>query len=274
MHVDDFAPELRDSLRIMIRDDVIEELRMELGTIKDIGKKLAELCYCLEGDGDMLMAEAYDHWMAVLDHLRVISDPIIPVSEKLDHFPSVLANAEALQPGDIHARNALIVVAAQKASIAYEKMQSDSQDRLFATMLVARAARCFNYKFIAKTSIHALVEEMDKTVSIPLCLQKLRQLKDELSTYKRFADAAIDLANPPSLWDFWLINSLNLPTWFECAKEVAIMVPFSCQVERVFSLLSQGFSDNQNSCLEDVKSASVMIRYNNNWREKEREKLI
>ena len=170
--------------------------------------------------------------MTTLNHLQVISDPNIPISEKLDRFPSVVANAENLRPGDIPARDALIMTASQKANIAHEKMRIDTRGRLADTLRIARAARCFNYIFIAETYSAALVEQIDKIVSIPLCYQKLNMLKEEFTAYKELAEKASELDTPPTLWEFWLTNSLNLPTWFECAKEVAILVPSSCQVER------------------------------------------
>jgi hypothetical protein len=56
---------------------------------------------------------------------------------------------------------------------------------------------------------------------------------------------------------------LEIPELFLVAKEVALLSPSSAMCERVFSMLSQGFSSNQDSALEDYKATSVMLRYNN-----------
>ena len=69
----------------------------------------------------------------------------------------------------------------------------------------------------------------------------------------------------PNLWDFWKSAALELPKWWECAQEIALITPSSCTVERVFSLLTQGMDDNQRGALEDFMCASVLVRYNRIW---------
>jgi hypothetical protein len=85
-----------------------------------------------------------------------------------------------------------------------------------------------------------------------------------MQEYKQRADAR--LAQPeaerPSLWDFWLAETLNLPQWWAGAREVSLITPSSCIVERAFSLLSQWLSENREGILEDYMCASVMLRFN------------
>jgi hypothetical protein len=54
------------------------------------------------------------------------------------------------------------------------------------------------------------------------------------------------------------------------ASEAALVMPSSGTAERVFSLLTQCFSDKQSTALEDFKETSVILRYNMNFREKEK----
>ena len=61
---------------------------------------------------------------------------------------------------------------------------------------------------------------------------------------------------------FWLKYAFKLPTWFKASRDVALITPSSGTIERVFSLLTQGFDQNQVNSLEDYKETSIMIRYN------------
>jgi hypothetical protein len=96
-------------------------------------------------------------------------------------------------------------------------------------------------------------------------------LRNGLKEYKERADAQLALPEEkrPSLWDFWKASSLALTRWWAMAREVALIIPSSWTVERVFSLLAQGLGDNQLSALEDYIFASVMVRYNRIWTDKD-----
>jgi hypothetical protein len=72
----------------------------------------------------------------------------------------------------------------------------------------------------------------------------------------------------PDLWEFWCGESLTLPTWWLCAKEISLITPSSCTVERVFSMLTNGFDESQECALQDMVFTSIMIRFNNIWRSK------
>ena len=62
---------------------------------------------------------------------------------------------------------------------------------------------------------------------------------------------------------------MTIPKWFEASRDIALITPSSASLERAFSMLTQGFNDQQNAALEDYKSASVIIRYNNIWKNKD-----
>lgn len=76
---------------------------------------------------------------------------------------------------------------------------------------------------------------------------------------------------PEVAWDFWRRHSLRLPAWYRAAKEVALVMTSSACMERVFSVYESIFSDQQEMALEDVRAASVLIRYN---RAKERKTAV
>ena len=156
----------------------------------------------------------------------------------------------------------------------YQKMSNDSADdgRLANTMKIFRGCRFFNYEFVANNALSALVDEIAHISIIPLCYDNLLQLERTSKEYKKRADQkyALPEEDRPSLWEFWTSSSIALPLWSKCADEIALITPSSCTVERVFSLLTQGFSDNQEGALEDYVFASVLVRYNQIWQNRDK----
>ena len=63
--------------------------------------------------------------------------------------------------------------------------------------------------------------------------------------------------------DFWNQCALKLPNFYKASREVALIMPSSANIERVFSILTQSYTDQQNCSLEDGQCATVMMRYNN-----------
>jgi hypothetical protein len=89
-------------------------------------------------------------------------------------------------------------------------------------------------------------------------------LKRELRIYKEKADA---YENEDG-WLFWRTFYNVLPTWYKVAADVALVMTSSACVERVFSLLNNRFSDQQQRALQDYKECTVRIVYNETFRDK------
>jgi hypothetical protein len=157
----------------------------------------------------------------------------------------------------------------------HEKIFTDTNSRLQTSLNILRACRLFNYQFVAETSLLALQEEIDLLAVIPFFAgvnaHRLIAIRDELELYKQRANARMDLpeAQRPSLWDFWLAEALTIPRFWTGAREIALITPSSCTVERAFSLLSQWLTSNKESVLEDYMCASVMLRFNALWHERD-----
>ena len=54
----------------------------------------------------------------------------------------------------------------------------------------------------------------------------------------------------------------GLPHWSSAERKVLVVQPSSAAAERVFSILSISFTDQQEQSLEDYVEASVMLQYN------------
>ena len=85
-----------------------------------------------------------------------------------------------------------------------------------------------------------------------------RELPDNLAA----ADGVV-MEDEEEKLAWWEANSVRLPHWASLVKKLLLIQPSSASAERVFSLLNNAFSDQQDNALEDYLEASVMIRYNN-----------
>ena len=59
----------------------------------------------------------------------------------------------------------------------------------------------------------------------------------------------------------------SIPAWYKVVAEVALVMTSSDSVERDFSLLNSRFSDKRRRALNDYKEASLIIRYNEKFRD-------
>ena len=84
-------------------------------------------------------------------------------------------------------------------------------------------------------------------------------LKAELPLYLA---AAEDMSAQTDVLQWWKSHQLELPKWAEACSLVLLVQPSSAAVEHVFSILSNSFSSQQESSLEDYIELSVMLQYN------------
>ena len=61
---------------------------------------------------------------------------------------------------------------------------------------------------------------------------------------------------------WWKRNEEVLPNWSNTCKSVLLVQPSSAAAERVFSILSNSFTDRQEHSLKDYIETSVMLQYN------------
>ena len=74
----------------------------------------------------------------------------------------------------------------------------------------------------------------------------------------REAGAALAAVAKPPL----SAEAAALPAWSALAADVFLLVPSSCAVERVFSVMRDTFDKQQRSAHEDYLETSIMLQYN------------
>jgi len=265
-HESEFSQSNRDAMREMLIDaDALNNLRIELALGVDCGVKLVKLCYAQEGDAMFLCVNTYDHWYSVLEHLKEITADVTSIDRLRVLLPTSNTIVQGVYDNSIGRQNVELRNGAKKLLPVYEKMSSDTSNRLSSTLDILRVCRLFGFKFIASVDLEALEAEIYKVSFICIGHRYIDNLQAELSDYKKIADATVQNLPDEDDVTFWKRHQLVLKYWYIVSREIAIITPSSATVERLFSLLSQGFDKSQDSCLSDYKAASVSLRYNRNF---------
>ena len=84
-------------------------------------------------------------------------------------------------------------------------------------------------------------------------------MKEELPSYLALV-ADTDANFSPLEW--WKSNSNALPNWSAAARKIFLIQPTSATVERVFSLLTNCFNDQQEGALQDYIECTLMLQFN------------
>ena len=194
--------------------------------------------------------------------------------------PLVSGVCDMLEPIDQATRLLLFESTVAKACPTFDKLDQDIRGRLGLQTNVMRAARTLGFFFVASTPLLAVANEIVYFAAMPTIANMDAALAAELPMYQELATIAsarllLDIngvviePNPVDLWNFWLANSLRLPSWYLVACQIALIMTSSGCVERVFSLYDSLFDESQESALEDRREASVMLSFNRNQRKKE-----
>ena len=104
--------------------------------------------------------------------------------------------------------------------------------------------------------------DMDAFTAFPFVSTELIEgLKWELPEYLAAAD---DVSDKTDVMDWRKSHEQNsrLPHWTKACRLVLLVQPSSAAVERVFSLLNNAFTSQQESSLEDYLQLSIMLQYN------------
>ena len=95
----------------------------------------------------------------------------------------------------------------------------------------------------------------------------IQGLTAELPRYLAVADGA-GLQTEEEKLQWWSRNEANLPNCSSAVKKVLLVQPSSASAERVFSIMNNFFTNQQDAALEQTVEASVMLCYNQNQRNK------
>ena len=141
---------------------------------------------------------------------------------------------------------------------AYEYFQHQLESSLKVPLSAFKAVQIFNPHKL--DTLKPDVSHVNSLRIIPAFEDsELERLKAELPTYMAKANG---ISSEVNALEWWKLNSLDLPSWSNGLKKILVIQPSSAAPERVFSLLSSRFGDQQESSLSDYIEASTMLRFN------------
>lgn len=245
------SPHIRSKLLAIFADTQKRAyLEIELAAVIDWGKPFVSATYSLEGDGPLIMS-SYEIVETVKSAICVSDTP---------NVRGVIRRLSSSMPTFQRSQN-LFEYARKCVQPGIEYFHKQLATNLKNSLAAFKAARLFSPQ-----KLHIIRPEAD-VVNTLNCFPFLDSssildgLKNELPLY--LAKAA-DVSEDISCLEWWKLNEQGLPCWSAAAKKVLLVQPSSASAERVFSLLNNSFSSQQQSGLQDYIETSIMLQYNSN----------
>jgi len=181
-------------------------------------------------------------------------------SIQVQHFPNTDAVKRQLTTGQpAHTAQTWKTYAQGCVQPGFDYFISRFRGQLSGTLAAFKAARLFLPQKIR--NMQPVASEVDTLKAFPFLQDEtlLTAMKSELPNYlASSSDVALDI--DPLLW--WKQHSSDLPNWTTAACLVFLVQPSSAAAERAFSILKQCFNHTQQSALQDLVEATVMLQFN------------
>lgn len=236
------------SWKYLIIPEAVKTYAWSLAALIDVGVHFVNATYYLEGDGPLIFS-CYERLSAVAQAVAV------------DHYPNINAVAREIANGNVAIYNQLMAQAKACIRPGLNFYQRKFSVQFRDTVRAFKAARfCCPVQVQALRPTSASLEELrnfpfvnnDATIA---------NLAQELPLYIAAADG-VNVACEEDKVTWWAAHRDTLPHWCALVKKLLLIQPSSAAAERVFSLLSNAFTSQQDFALQDYLEASVMLRYN------------
>ena len=244
------SPQLVPQLQAILSDPQRQmSLKLELAITVDVGEHFVKATYFVEGDGSLVLS-CYEKLKAVAQACQLLI------------FPNVRAIAAAIAHED-PVQNAAALEERAKASVepAIQWFLRKFNVGLYDTISAFKEARVMcpaTVQWLRPT--HATVEAL-RIFPFLNSDAIINSLTRELPNYVAAAqDVIIPSEEKKVKW--WHHHAEQLPNWSSSVKQVLLVQPSPAVAERVFSILSASFDDQQDHGLADYLQVSVMLQYN------------
>lgn len=235
-------------LRFMDDPQLRAYLQIELAVVIDFGHPFVQATYNLEGDGELVF-QCYE----------VISTLTTAVSMTNPYFPNLQAVVQQMSGGDTNVQQQMIQYGKECVQPAIEYFEACLNGPLKTALSAFKAARLFVPHKVTEMKPDSY--DIDILTAFPFLSSQemLSALKTELPQYLAQADGTRSDYSP---LEFWKRRASSLPNWASAAIKVLVIQPSSAASERIFSLLNNSFSDQQERSLQDYIETSLMLQYN------------
>ena len=231
-----------------------KDLELELAAFVEGGNHFVSATYYLEGDGPLVFS--------CYGRLATVSNAVAVAA-----YPNVEGVARRLAIGNLPVYNQLVAKAKAFINPGLQFFQRKFSQEFYESVSAFRSARlCCPVQVQQLRPTAASVEELRRFRFLGNNAI-IQGLTAELPRYLVVADGA-DLQTEEEKLHMWLRNEADLPNWSSMVKKVLLVQPSSASAERVFSIMKNFFTNQQDAALEQTVEASVMLCYNHNQRNK------
>ena len=220
-----------------------------------------------------------------------IQEEACPLYNNFPIDPDDLPNEDDLE---MRSEEELEWLRSESVAVTFTKAKELTENRLKPTLNVMKACRLLNFAYVANEDIDSIKMQCDNFLPYLSYVQKkcahdlskktsmiIDSIKSSAQKYKNAAIAYkkeydenkyervkikhLEYPSPDVLWGFWLKNK-EITSWFELARDVAVIPVSSATAERAFSVYTGILSDSQKSSLLDKVEGTLMIRMNHTYR--------
>ena len=231
-----------------------KDLELELAAFVDGGNHFVSATCYLEGDGPLVFS--------CYERLATMSNAVAVAA-----YPNVEGVARRQAVGNLPVYNQLVAKAKACIYPGLQFFQRTFSQEFYENVRAFRSARlCCPVQVQQLRPTAASVEELRRFRFLDNDAI-IQGLTAELPRYLALADGA-DLQTEEEKLQWWSRNEANLPNWSSVVKKVLLVQPSSASAERVFSIMNNFFTNQQDAALEQTVEASVMLCYNQNQRNK------
>lgn len=283
-HNEDFAPELRATLRtFLLSDDIYvhhcthaQWLMLELAVQVDAAQCIFELVYKYEGDG-LISVYIYPVILKVYEKLCRIVDLREP-TDLCTVFQCVRSFFPEGGPDVDDIRNDVYLATCEKVRPVRDKFSE-----IFFTGKSSETVQIYKYfnllllpcKMLSLNGVDVrtgLLYIVEHVTTLSRVEGLMAGLEGEYGLYKQLARTApTDVEADILPW--WQGQRNVLPSWHLLLEQAVLLHPNSAGAERVFALYKNLFGKEQQALLEDYKETAVMLRYNEIQRYKDRQNV-
>ena len=181
----------------------------------------------------------------------------------IESYPNTEAKARQHAGRNMALYNQLVAQAKACINSGFRFYQQKFKVQFHNIVRAFKAARlCCPIQVQALHPTAASVQEL-KQISF-ITDAEVVQLVEELPNYLdlAIADGAIETEEGKVQW--WATHAAALPNWSTAVKKILLVQPSSASAERVFNLLQNAFSKQQEATLEETVETLVMLHYNDN----------
>lgn len=248
---EEFAQCSREKLSQILADNAVQ-LRVEMAAFMEL-EQFVKTTYTLEGDGTLIFI-AYEKLLMLKAFIQV------------QHFPTLTMTVQELFPANAIVQQQWYQYGLRECltpAFEYYAQTLANDVTVSRSIEVFQAAQLFCPKVVTISRPNAA--EVEKIRAVPFLGTNniIQALQVELAAYLVKADQIPhDFDTLSDTWPWWRMVARELPSWSSAVQKLVLVQSSSAAAERVFSLLTTMFGDQQHEALEDYVEAALMLRVN------------